>query len=152
LEAVCGHHCFFWHLDYDHVGTNNDVNILHASDFSSSFLDGRFEDLEKDVVPFSIADQSFNKMFVLVDGAYPKFERFVKPMKFPILPEQKRFKEWQAAARKDIKYAFAILQGKFQAVVRSIQIWDINHESTIILNLLWQSAAYVSTTCVLPIG
>jgi Plant transposon protein len=132
LEAVCDHHCFFWHLEYGHAGTNNDVNILHASDFYSSFLDGRFEELEKDVVPFTIGNQSFNKMFVLVDGAYPKFDRFVKPMKFPILPEQKRFKEWQAAARKDIERAFGILQGKFQAVVRPIQIWDINHVSTMV--------------------
>jgi Plant transposon protein len=125
LEGLCDYHCYFWHVEYGHAGTNNDVNILKASDFYTSLIDGRFDELERDVVPFVIANQPFNKMFILVDGAYPKFDRLVKPMKFPILPEQKKFKEWQSAARKDIERAFGMLQGRFQAVVRPIQLWDI---------------------------
>jgi Plant transposon protein len=125
LEAMCDYHLYFWHLEYGHAGTNNDVNILHSSDFYTSFLDGRLEELEKEVVPFSIASQPFTKMFILVDGAYPRFDRFVKPMKFPILPEERRFKEWQAASRKDIERAFGVLQGQWQAIARPIQLWDI---------------------------
>jgi Plant transposon protein len=126
LEALCDYHLYFWHLEYGHAGTNNDVNILQASDFYTSFLDGRLEELEKDVVPYSIANQPFTKMFILVDGAYPRFDRFVKPMKFPILPEEKKFKEWQAACRKDIERAFGVLQGQWQAVASPIKLWDIN--------------------------
>jgi Plant transposon protein len=90
------------------------VNILHSSDFYTSFLDGRLDELEKDVVPYSIANQPFSKMFILVDGAYPRFDRFVKPLKFPILPEEKKFKEWQAACQRilSMHLAFSKANGK----------------------------------------
>jgi Plant transposon protein len=113
LEAACDYNCYFWHLDYGHAGTNNDVNILQASDFYQSFLDGRMEELERAVVPFSINNEVFNKMYVLTDGAYPQFDRFVKPERYPILPEEKKFMEWQSASRKDIERAFGILQSQW---------------------------------------
>jgi Plant transposon protein len=90
-------------LDYGHAGTNNDVNILHSSDFYQSFLDGRMEELEEDVVPFKIVDEDFQKMFVLVDGAYPQFGCFVKPERFPILAKERKLMEWQSASQKDIE-------------------------------------------------
>jgi Plant transposon protein len=132
LEAACDHHCFFWHLDYGHAGTNNDINVLNASDFYQSFLDGRMEQLEEDVVPFKIGSQSFHKMFVLVDGAYPKFDRFVKPFAYPILSEEKKFADWQSAARKDIERAFGILQGMFQAVARPFRALKITDIATMV--------------------
>jgi Plant transposon protein len=132
LEAVCDHHCYFWHLDYGHAGTNNDINILQSSDFYQSFLDGRMSELESDAVPFSIADEQFDKMFVLTDGAYPQFDRFVKPLRFPVLREERKFMEWQSASRKDIERAFGILQGKFHAVARPIQLHSIKEIATMV--------------------
>jgi Plant transposon protein len=125
LEAACDYNCYFWHLDYGHAGTNNDVNVLQASDFYQSFLDGRMEEIERDVVPFTINNEVFKKMFVLTDGAYPQFDRFVKPQRFPILPEEHRFMDWQSACRKDIERAFGILQGQWQAIARPIQLHSI---------------------------
>lgn len=132
LEAACDFHCYFWHLDYGHAGTNNDVNILHASDFYQSFLDGRMEELERDAVPFNIDNQRFDKMFVLVDGAYPQFDRFVKPERFPILPEERKFMDWQSASRKDIERAFGILQCQWQAVARPILSHSLKEVSTLV--------------------
>jgi hypothetical protein len=64
-------------------------------------------------------------MFVLTDGAYPQFDRFVKPLRFPVLPEERKFMEWQSAARKDIERAFGLLQMKFKAVANPIQLHNI---------------------------
>jgi hypothetical protein len=125
LEAACDHHCYFWHLDYGHAGTNNDINVLQSSDFYQSFLDGRMDELERDVVPFKINNEQFDKMFVLADGAYPQFDRFVKPLRFPIKTEERKFMEWQSAARKDIERAFGLLQMKFKAVANPIQLHNI---------------------------
>jgi Plant transposon protein len=125
LKALCDHHLYFWHLEYGLAGINNDVNILQLSDFYTTFLDGRLDKLEKVVVPYSIPNQPFTKMFILLDEAYPRFDHFVKPMKFPILPEEKKFKEWQAACQKDIEHVFGVLQGQWQAVACSIQLWNI---------------------------
>lgn len=132
LEAACDYNCYFWHLDYGHAGTNNDVNVLQASDFYQSFLDGRMEELEKDVVPFTISGEVFQKMFVLTDGAYPQFDRFVKPQRFPILAEERKFMDWQSASRKDIERAFGILQCQWQAIARPIQLHSIKEVSTMV--------------------
>jgi Plant transposon protein len=132
LEAICDYHCYFWHLDYGHAGTNNDINVLHASDFYQTLLDGRMHELEKDVVPFVVSDQSFDQMYVLTDGAYPQFDRFVKPLRFAVQPEEHKFMNWQSAARKDIERAFGILQGKFQAVARPIMLHSIKEVATMV--------------------
>jgi hypothetical protein len=71
-------------------------------------------------------------MFVLVDGAYPQFDRFVKPERFPILAEERRFMEWQSASRKDIERAFGILQCQWQAVARPILLHSIKEVSVLV--------------------
>jgi Plant transposon protein len=132
LEAVADYHTYFWHIDYGHAGTNNDINILHSSDFYASFLDGRMEELEKHAVPFYIANKKFNKMYVLVDGVYPKFDRFVLPFPYPVYQAEIKFGDWQAAARKDVERAFGILQGEWQAVARPIRSWSLTDIATMV--------------------
>ena len=48
------------------------------SPFLGSLLDGSFAKLEECVMPYMIGDESFKEMFVLVDGIYPSYTRFVK--------------------------------------------------------------------------
>lgn len=120
LEAIADHHLFFWHLSYGYAGTLNDINILNQSPFLRSLTDGMFNELESDVVPYNIGDEIFDKMFVLVDGIYPRYSRFVKTLKQPVSENEKRFAKWQEGARKDVERAFGVLQAKFQAVARPI--------------------------------
>jgi Plant transposon protein len=59
----------------------NDLNILNQSPLLKKMTDGSFSALEREsrVVPFSIImNQDFDKLFMLVDGIYPKFSRFVR--------------------------------------------------------------------------
>ena len=64
-------------------------------------------------------------MFILVDGIYPEFTRFVKGISQPIDEKEKRFTKWQESARKDIERAFGVLQQKFQFVAQPILLLDI---------------------------
>ncbi|KAG7373891.1 plant transposon protein [Nitzschia inconspicua] len=120
VHKIDDHHLFFWHLSYGWAGTLNDINIFNQSPFLRSLTDGVFNELESDVVPYSIGDEIFDKMFVLVDGIYPRYSRFVKTLKQPVSQSEQRFAKWQEAARKDIERAFGVLQAKFQAVARPI--------------------------------
>lgn len=122
LEASCDYQLWFWHAAFGFAGTLNDTNILKLSPLLNSFTDGSFEGLERQagVVPFAIHDQEFSKMFVLVDGIYPQWARFVKAMREPTSPAEKRFTTWQEAARKDIERAFGVLQGTWQWTARPI--------------------------------
>jgi Plant transposon protein len=109
---------WFWHAAYGFAGTLNDINVLNSSPWFGSLIDGSFHKLEESVVPFQIHDESFDKMYVLVDGIYPKYARFVQGLTSPVGIKQKKYTGWQEACRKDIERAFALLQGKWQCTAR----------------------------------
>jgi hypothetical protein len=71
MESVAEYFLFLWHASYGYTGTLNENTIL--------FLDGTFHELEAEagVVPFMIKEEQWSKVFVLVDGIYPSYSRFV---------------------------------------------------------------------------
>ena len=120
LEAACDYHLFFWHASYGYAGTLNDINILNLSPLTEMILSGELASLEKEVTPYKIGNEEFNQLYLLVDGIYPSFNRFVKGHKEPIGDYEKALTDWQEAARKDIERAFGVLQTKFQCIARPI--------------------------------
>ena len=77
----------FWHASYGYTGTLNDKTILDLSPFQECRLDGSFEEklMSFGVVPFSIAGEQFNKIFVVIAGIYMNFLRFVNGIKTPLM-------------------------------------------------------------------
>jgi hypothetical protein len=104
LEAVADYHLWFWHAWFGYEGSLNDLNILNLSPLLKSLVDGTFVDVEKsaNVVPFQVAGDLFQRLFVLVNGIYPQYSRFVKGIHLPVTESEKSFTAWQEAARKDI--------------------------------------------------
>jgi hypothetical protein len=133
LEAVADYHLWFWHASYGYAGAMNDLNILNMSPLLDRLTNGSFKAVEAEsgVVPFHIGDSStspaFGRMYLLVDGIYPKYSRFVRGFKAPITDEEVRFTAWQESARKDIERAFGVLQSKFK--VLSFPIHAIDRKS-----------------------
>jgi hypothetical protein len=126
LEAISDYHMWFWHAGYGYAGALNDTTILSLSPFMSSLLDGTFDELESDAVPFKIGTDEFKKMYILVDGIYPRYTRFVHSIKEPANKTQEKYTGWQEASRKDIERAFAVLKGKWQCLARPIHMFDLN--------------------------
>jgi len=118
LEALSDYHLWFWHAAYGFAGTLNDVTILSYSTLLESLLNGTFHALEAPLMPYEINGEQFTKMFILVDGIYPQYSRFVKAFKVPVTDRERKFSQWQEACRKDIERAFGVLQGKFQCMAR----------------------------------
>ena len=128
LEAMSDHHLWFWHASYGYAGTLNDLNILNMSPLMDRMLDGSLDEVEKEaaVVPFKIGQHdAFNNVYILVDGIYPRYSRFVRAIKEPITAEERSFTKWQEAARKDIERAFGVMQNKFQWITRPIQLMKL---------------------------
>jgi hypothetical protein len=127
MEAISDYHLFFWQISYGYAGVLNDKNILSVSPFLERLLDGSFENTEKEagVTPFTISDEEFNKCFILVDGIYPQYSRFVRGVKEPLTQAEKRFTAWQEAVRKDIERAFGVLKSKFQFLERPIHLHNL---------------------------
>jgi Plant transposon protein len=143
LEAISDHNMWFWHTSFGYAGTLNDLNILSLSPFIQSLTNGSFSKLEKNsgVVPFEIEGEMFDKLYILVDGIYPQYSRFVKGNKRPVLAMETAFTQWQESARKDIERAFGCLQSKFQVIARPMhalqlkKLGNIVHTCLIIHNM-----------------
>ena len=128
LEAIADYHMWFWHAAYGYAGTLNDLNILALSPFLEKLVDGSFEALEEEagVVPYNIGSEEFNKMYILVDGIYPRYTRFVHGIKQPATKEEQKYTKWQEACRKDIERAFGVLQSKWQCLARPMHQMDLS--------------------------
>ena len=120
LEAICDYQMWFWHAAFGYVGTMNDKTILDLSPFLEGLVDGTFVNNEKESMPYQVGKEKFDQSFILVDGIYPTYARFVKSMTEPVFPRERTFSRWQESARKDIERAFGVLQGKFQYVQRPL--------------------------------
>ena len=79
----------------NNAGTLNDINILNLSPLLESFRDGSFESLESEVCPFMIGTSAFQFLYILVDGIYPRWSRFVRGIKEPITRKEKKFTGFQ---------------------------------------------------------
>jgi hypothetical protein len=101
-------------------------------------LDGTFHELEAKaaVVPFMIKEGQFNKVFVLVDGIYPSYSRFVRGIKVPATREEKKYTSWQEGARKDVERAFGVLKNTWQFLDRPILLHDLTDISNRVVTCL----------------
>jgi hypothetical protein len=126
LEAIADYHQWFW-PSYGYAGTMNDRNILNLSPFHESLLNGAFDKLEMKagVVPYCVGDEMFDKLFILVDGIYPQYSRFVKGIKQPITTEETKYTAWQEGARKDIERAFGNLKSRWQFAANPILLHSV---------------------------
>ena len=125
MEAVSDYYLWFWHVCYGNPGSMNDCNVLDMSPLLETLLDRSYVQVEQEagVVPFRVwgEDRPFDKTFLLVDGAYPAYSRFVRTISPSITEEEKNFARWQEGARKDIERAFGVLQCRWKAMATPIQ-------------------------------
>ena len=136
LEAACDYHLWFWHASYGYAGTLNDINIINLSPLTEAFINGEMAKREADVVPFKIGTEEFNQLYLLVDGIYPSFSRFVKGYKEPIGDFEMALTTWQESARKDIERAFGVLQLKFQCIARPIKLRALHRIEALVTTAL----------------
>ena len=73
-----------------------------------------------------MVSDEFDALYVLCDGIYPPYSRFVRGIKKPINEVQHVYTKWQEAARKDVERCFGVLKGTWQYLARPIQTLDLN--------------------------
>ena len=124
LESVCDFNLWVWHCFFGSGGSFNDLSVLDASNLLEMMLDGTLARLEREsgTVPYKIAEEEFDKLFLLVDGIYPKYSRFVQGIKDPLTPIDSDYTGWQEGARKDIERAFGVLQVRYKWTARPVEL------------------------------
>jgi hypothetical protein len=124
LEAVCDYNLYFWHHEFGSAGTLNDITIWDLSGLHKTFVDGSWA--ENVDFEYMIDGQTFDKLWVTVDGIYPQIARFVKTLSQPMGRKQENYAKWQERTRKDIERAFGVLQSKFRWLVQRIELWKFD--------------------------
>ena len=127
LEAVADHYLWFWHASYGYGGSLNDINILQLSPLMKRLTNGSFSSTEEasGVTPFNFGSfGEFDKTFMLVDGIYPQWCRFMRGVKEPLTVPESRYTTWQEGARKDVERAFGVLQCRWKAVAAPLHFLD----------------------------
>jgi hypothetical protein len=100
---------------------------LNLSPLLDALTNGTFKKIEKEaqVVPYQVGDKEFDTLFILVDGIYPRYSRFVRGITQPLSDQEKKYTGWQEACRKDVERSFGVLQGKFQWIDRPIMLHNL---------------------------
>jgi hypothetical protein len=119
VEAVADYNLYAWHAVFGYCGTLNDINIWDSSLLQKSICDGTFGVND---FPFVISGETFEELWLLVDGIYPALSRFVKPLSVPLTADEALFSMWQESKRKDIECFFGVFKKKFHLFARPIML------------------------------
>lgn len=136
LEAGADTNGWFWHSTFGYPGGQNDIIVWDRSPLNLMLTDGTWSKQVDPVEPFTIGGVPFTKLWFLVDGIYPKLERFAKTISVPIGEEEKRYVQWQEGARKDVERAFGILQRKWRIVKQPCELRNIEDIRNMLLGLI----------------
>lgn len=70
LEAVADYNSRIWHCNFGYPGTFNDINVWHHSTLHNSFVSGQWN-LQNLDFEYTIGNECFNNIYILVDGVNP---------------------------------------------------------------------------------
>jgi hypothetical protein len=88
---------------------------LGMDGFFGSILNGLWGRRKYTVIS---SESEFDLIYFLVDGIYPKWATFVKPLSAPSTTAEMKFTKAQEAARKDVERLFGVVKGRFK-IIRS---------------------------------
>ena len=122
-ECVADCNLRILHVSFAAPGSNNDLNVLDCSDFMYDLVSG------KTMADFKVDGVNYHQPYVLVDGIYPEWSCFLKPIGYPLTEAEKNYTKRQEARRKDVERAFGCLTIK----------WNILRKPSLTPNLVMMS-------------
>ncbi|XP_020208695.2 uncharacterized protein LOC109793646, partial [Cajanus cajan] len=121
LEVVASQDLWIWHAFFGTAGSNNDINVLNASNVFNDVLSG-----QAPAVQYIVNRTQYNIGYYLADDIYPEWATFVKTIPMPQGEKRKLFAERQESARKDVERAFGVLQSRFAIVRGPARAWRVD--------------------------
>ncbi|XP_011016791.1 PREDICTED: uncharacterized protein LOC105120319 [Populus euphratica] len=119
LEAVASQDLWIWHVFIGMPGSLNDINVLDRLHIFAALAESR-------IVPvnYTINRHEYTMGYYLADGISPNWSTFVKTIPRPLGAKRKYFASNQESARKDMEWAFGVLQSRFAIVHGLVRYWD----------------------------
>ncbi|XP_057538098.1 uncharacterized protein LOC130815626 [Amaranthus tricolor] len=89
-------------------------------------------------VTYNVNRDTFNDVYYLTDGIYPKWKVFIPTILLPLNQKDALLTRCQESVRTDVERACGILQARFTIIQRSSLVWDKNimWEIMLMLNML----------------
>jgi hypothetical protein len=100
-------------------GSLNDINVLDRSPIFAALAEGRTTP-----VNYIINGHEYTMRYYLADEIYPNWSTFVKTIPRPLGAKRKYFASKQESTRKDVEWAFGVLQSRFAIVHGPVRYWD----------------------------
>ncbi|XP_047979165.1 uncharacterized protein LOC125221078 [Salvia hispanica] len=107
LEAIADHQLWIWHAYFSVAGSNNDINVLNSSYLFIEQCNDNGPTIE------FTANGRQHMGYYLADGIYPRWPVFFETITCPISERRVLFAQKLEAARKDVEWAFGVLQARF---------------------------------------
>ena len=121
LEVVASYDLWIWHAFFGMPGSNNDINVLDASNLFANLREGCGPSAN-----YTIMGNHYNMGYYLADGIYPNWATVVQSISHPQGLAHEFFAKKHESYRKDVERAFGVLQARFAIIRGPARFW--NHE------------------------
>jgi hypothetical protein len=98
---------------------SNDINVLDRSPIFVALAEGRTVHIN-----YTINRREYTMRYYLADRIYPNLLTFVKTILRPLEAKRKYFASKQESTKKDVEWAFGMLQSRFAIVRGPVQYWN----------------------------
>ena len=111
LEVVASYDLWLWHAFFGMPGSNNDINVLDASNLFANLQEGCDPSAN-----YTIMGNHYNMGYYLASGIYPKWATIVQSISHPRELAHEFFAKKHESYRKDVERAFGVLQARFAII------------------------------------
>ena len=119
LKVVASQDLWIWHVFFGMPGSLNDINVLDRSPIFVALAEGRTVHIN-----YTINRREYTMRYYLADRIYPNLLTFVKTILRPLEAKRKYFASKQESTKKDVEWAFGMLQSRFAIVRGPVQYWN----------------------------
>jgi hypothetical protein len=119
LKVVASQDLWIWHAFFGMPGSLNDINVLDRSPIFVALAEGRTVHIN-----YTINRREYTMRYYLADMIYPNLLTFVKTILRPLEAKRKYFASKQESTKKDVEWAFGMLQSRFAIVRGPVQYWN----------------------------
>ena len=108
LEAVASYDLWIWHAFFGMLGSNNDINVLDASNMFANLREGYGPSTN-----YTIMGNHYDMGYYLADGIYPNWATIVQSISHPQELAHEFFTKKHESYRKDVERAFGGASSSF---------------------------------------
>lgn len=128
MKLYCDESLRIWSLNFGVPGSKNNRTIMDHSRV--------FRVIRQDMWPMQrpklcISGHQLMRFYFLVDGIYPRFPFFVRPLGDPKNAKQRRYSAQHNSVRKAVERVFGVLFRQCRVLYEPCRLWNIEEISTV---------------------